>query len=207
MLYLIKSQNYIKIGFTDNLKKRLSEYNIHNPDYSLLDTCTGNQDDEHLIHKLLKNYKHRNEWFHYNDYVIKIWNECKNVLNSGQLIDDLCISKEHVISFLPKETKIIEALNYINSNKSIKNLREIFLYICEKVFYNTGTVDLKDKFREIDSLYRITNSEYRRIINLGIKLGLFEGNSSHFILSKQFLKFNNSTNKKEFLTNVKNVLK
>ena len=82
-----------------------------------------------------------------------------------------------------------------------------FLYICEKVIYSTGTVNMKDKFREIDSLYRITMQEYRRIIKLCIKLGLFEGSSSYFIISKNFLNFNNSNNKSEFILNVKNMLK
>lgn len=209
MLYLIKSQEYVKIGYTDNLKHRLMEYNIHNPCYQLLDTCQGTMENEHTLHKLLKKYKHRNEWFHYNEEVINIWNNCKNILNSGQLIlsEPDKLSKEEVINFLPSETKILEALKYINNCKSINNLKEIFLYICEKVIYSTGTINMKDKFREIDNLYRITMPEYRRIIKLCIKLGLFEGSSSYFIISKNFLNFNNSNNKSEFILNVKNMLK
>lgn len=31
MLYLIRSGNYIKIGFTEDLDSRISQYETHNP--------------------------------------------------------------------------------------------------------------------------------------------------------------------------------
>jgi len=38
MLYLIKSTEYLKIGYTDNLDSRLKQYDTHNPNYELLGT-------------------------------------------------------------------------------------------------------------------------------------------------------------------------
>lgn len=46
MLYLIKSGNYIKIGYSENLEKRLQSYNTHNPNYQLIDTIEGDEDLE-----------------------------------------------------------------------------------------------------------------------------------------------------------------
>lgn len=51
MLYLIKSQQYVKIGFTTDLEKRMSIYTTHNPDFELLDTCIGTLKDEKSLHK------------------------------------------------------------------------------------------------------------------------------------------------------------
>lgn len=77
MLYLIKSGNYIKIGYSENLEKRLQSYNTHNPNYQLIDTIEGNEDLEKTLHHLCKEFKFKNEWFHLNQFIIDIWNKLK----------------------------------------------------------------------------------------------------------------------------------
>ena len=65
MLYLLKSNNSLKIGTTNNLKNRLLTYKTHNPDVELIDVCEGDFEEELEIHFLLKNYRYkkRKEWF------------------------------------------------------------------------------------------------------------------------------------------------
>lgn len=77
MLYLIKSENYIKIGYSENLEKRLQSYNTHNPNYQLIDTIEGDEDLEKTIHRLCKEFKFKNEWFHLNQFIIDVWNNLK----------------------------------------------------------------------------------------------------------------------------------
>ena len=35
MIYLIKSNNYLKIGYTSNIQSRTKAYNTHNPNYEV----------------------------------------------------------------------------------------------------------------------------------------------------------------------------
>ena len=68
MLYLIKSGEYIKVGFSKDvvsLKSRMITYKTHNPNVLLLGLCEGTEEDECNYHKKLDDYKlyNRAEWF------------------------------------------------------------------------------------------------------------------------------------------------
>lgn len=75
MLYLIKSGDYIKIGYSSNMEQRLRTYNTCNPNYELLDIVEGTESDEKDWHERLLLYKYKLEWFHYNSKIIDMWNE------------------------------------------------------------------------------------------------------------------------------------
>ena len=62
MLYLIKSGNYYKIGYTDNIYNRLKEYRTHNPDISLIGVKEGTLEDESNYHKEFSEYITHGEW-------------------------------------------------------------------------------------------------------------------------------------------------
>ncbi len=77
MLYLIKSNNYLKIGFSENestFQNRLHSYKCHNPSFEVLEVCDGTIQDENNLHKLCDEYKYRTEWFYYSEEVLDIWN-------------------------------------------------------------------------------------------------------------------------------------
>lgn len=74
MLYLIKSSDYIKVGFTTNIKNRMKAYNTCNPDYELLDTVEGTEQDETNFHMDISKYFYRGEWFYFNQEIIDLWN-------------------------------------------------------------------------------------------------------------------------------------
>lgn len=78
MLYLIKSGNYLKVGYTKDKTtyyNRMQSYQTNNPDIEILEVVEdGTLKDEKYLHELLKEYKHRNEWFLCNKNVYDIWN-------------------------------------------------------------------------------------------------------------------------------------
>lgn len=55
MLYLIKDRDYLKIGYADNVERRLKEYRTHTLYTELLDTKPGLKKDETALHNLCKN--------------------------------------------------------------------------------------------------------------------------------------------------------
>lgn len=77
MLYLVKSNNAIKIGSTEDVKMRMQEYKTHNPDIELLEISEGTVKEEKELHYELKNYIYKNsrEWFIDCPEVRKIWDD------------------------------------------------------------------------------------------------------------------------------------
>lgn len=81
MLYFIRNhQNYLKIGHTKNLERRLDNYKSHGSEITLLGTCEGTVSLERrlqtiLYHKGLHLYS---EWFKDSPIVYKVWNMAVN---------------------------------------------------------------------------------------------------------------------------------
>ena len=69
MIYLLEDRDYLKIGFTRNLKDRLGAYELHNCYAKLLETKEGTLEDERNLHSLCRAYHYKGEWF----------NNCKEV--------------------------------------------------------------------------------------------------------------------------------
>lgn len=68
-IYIIKSLDVIKIGYTTNLIKRMKSYDTHSPHYKLLyfTNIPDALDVEVFLHKKFKNKKVKGEWFRLND--------------------------------------------------------------------------------------------------------------------------------------------
>lgn len=71
--YLLEQDEYLKIGFTLNLKQRLSQYNTHSAKSNMLYFIKGNE--EKSLHEKFKNYNYRNEWFYYSKIIIEYFKE------------------------------------------------------------------------------------------------------------------------------------
>lgn len=82
MVYLIQSCNFLKIGYTNDIVKRMKQYNTHNPGYSLLSIIEGDIEVEKRLHAKFSKLRYKNEWFCYNDAIL---NEFKT---SGKVSDD-----------------------------------------------------------------------------------------------------------------------
>ena len=75
MIYIIKSTDYIKVGYSqdeETLERRINNYNTHNPEYIILSVYEGSKNNEHDLHVLLSEYKYKSEWFLYNANVLTI---------------------------------------------------------------------------------------------------------------------------------------
>ena len=91
MLYFIKSQNYVKIGYSkdfETLVDRMRSYCTHNPYFILLSfTECGTNEDETDLHYLCAKYKYSTEWFKDDIEVYKIW---ENYVKRKNLIPKNC---------------------------------------------------------------------------------------------------------------------
>ena len=107
MLYFIKSQNYLKIGYSqdfETLIDRMTSYITHNPDFVLLSfTEYGTTKDEKALHKLLKEFNHYSEWFNDNLKVYEIWEE---YIMKKNLVPKNCFYN------FPQDLEKFKSLNY-----------------------------------------------------------------------------------------------
>lgn len=78
MLYLIEDRDYLKIGYSKNLSKRLKAYELHNCYAKLIDSKPGNKQDETNLHELCKNYNYNSEWFFNCSEVKQIFKDYQN---------------------------------------------------------------------------------------------------------------------------------
>lgn len=125
MLYLVKSGNYLKVGFSNNIENREDSYNTDNPDFEFIHTRDGDRKDESYLHKILSSKIHHREWMLYDDYIIylfknivlpseitenfrKDYNKVKNKLNDlQQKYDNLQIDYNELYNTYNKELKQI----------------------------------------------------------------------------------------------------
>lgn len=148
MIYLIKSGNYLKIGFAENVNKRMQCYITHNPDFELLDTKEGTTNDEKIIHKLCSPWLHRNEWFKDVPEVRKFWNDYQetteyNIIKLKEEIEALknklknsvnyeSLKQEYQNKLKDNYEKIAIILNEI-SKVLLENNKQIIINIIERI--------------------------------------------------------------------------
>lgn len=114
MLYLIKDRDYIKIGYTSNLDQRQKAYETTNCYAEVLMTKDGTRKDESNLHKLCDKWHYKNEWFHYDDEIVKIFEEYQP--------DQEERIKKLEIELFTLKTQMQSVINYINKN--VKELEE-----------------------------------------------------------------------------------
>lgn len=84
MVYVLKhpTLDAVKIGFTDNLKRRLRAYQTHAPPgTALLATIPlGTRDTERRLHERLRRYRlsRRGEWFRWTPFVQSVIEDYTN---------------------------------------------------------------------------------------------------------------------------------
>ena len=74
MIYFVKHTAYVKIGFTNDIRNRLSQLQISCPvKLELLGLIKGDEEYETVLHKKFKHLSSNGEWFNYTqeleDYV------------------------------------------------------------------------------------------------------------------------------------------
>lgn len=122
MLYLIKSGNYLKIGYSSNVDKRLESYRTCNPDFTVLDTIEGDEKLEKTLHKICKEFKmaNRQEWFYLDPFIINTWNKLKesNFITIPESINNI---QEINVDYKDKYDKLTkDHCDLISSHKILK---------------------------------------------------------------------------------------
>jgi hypothetical protein len=160
MIYLIRSietdvdtkevYDIVKIGYTkdENSKKRFDTYYLHNPHCKVIYTIPeGTELHEKQIHKKFNKYKHiRQEWFSFNEEVIKFFKENKTSedLDKSLNINFIPIDsteernlkleiRKYFNYYFCKYSKDIDGLNEIN-NKQKEILNKYFELINKRIF-------------------------------------------------------------------------
>jgi len=83
-VYIIKSSNLYKIGYSSNWKKRKQSYDTHNPEYKLVFLYKGNNafKVESYLHKKYYSKNINGEWFNLLDSdIIDIVSYCSCLIN------------------------------------------------------------------------------------------------------------------------------
>jgi hypothetical protein len=89
MIYFIQDKQYVKIGCTDNLDRRIKELQTATPNkLKLLLVMEGSFDTESTLHFLFASYRYRGEWFRYKDklkYCIRGCIDTNNPYNADSI--------------------------------------------------------------------------------------------------------------------------
>lgn len=159
MIYLIESGNFYKIGFTENLKSRMKQYTIHNPDYRLIDNFDGDKEDEKELHELCKEFHHSLEWFNKDERILEIFQEYKNF--------NMNIYNKEIKALKCKFKKLKNNYDYLyeTSNKHDRILQEVLdinkeiLTELKKVYStqeksNIDIIDLKSRLNYLETQFQ-----------------------------------------------------
>lgn len=194
MNYLIKSGNYLKIGFANNFKRRLTNYYTHNPDFQVIDTfAEGTLETENTMHKQLKDLKYKGEWYKYDPKVLNIWNAItKHEINCNPpdfTISNQIVDAEEIIKILTEQYSVVitsyglQKLGQIQDIETIK----LFFFLLKKanngeVIYNS---DLKFELRTKAGIHVSKLSEYIRKLQ---DLNLLSVNKRKLLINSDFVK-------------------
>lgn len=155
MLYFIKSQKYLKIGYTKDestYHKRISTYKTHNPEFEVLDVVLdGTLEDEDKLHQLLTKYSYYTEWFHNCPEVRKVWKKYTKDMKRFNPEE----KQKKSIKNLQKQTIV---------NDKQKKIQEDVDKVFGKECIMSGE-EIKETLRDIYSYYGV-KSVYLEIKNL-----------------------------------------
>ena len=121
MIYLIKSGNYCKIGYSMNKKtffSRMRTYLTHNPSYQILDIRKGTKKTEENIHNMIPSKLHHyGEWFVWSKKIAKIWLHFYKLQIKGSLEDYFKDRNKRINKVIVKEYRNTPYLNFIEPEK------------------------------------------------------------------------------------------
>ena len=85
MMYLLETPNYYKIGYADDIDKRMKSYNTHNPEYALIDQFKGSEFTEKVVHRFLRKIlPYKGEWYEKSDLIIPLWEFIKELVTAWE---------------------------------------------------------------------------------------------------------------------------
>lgn len=125
MIYLLKSNDKLKIGYTANFATRIKSYKTYNPDIEILNMKVGEMEDEKLLHKEFQHLFLFGEWFSYSTDIINRFENYQpksTKILKHTLVDSLT---EHVVN-----------LNMTTDEKRLATVKESARYIYDEIVNN-----------------------------------------------------------------------
>lgn len=192
MIYLIKSGEYVKIGFSENINKRLSILQTGNPiKMEIIDYKEGNKIDEGILHSLCKEFRIRGEWFKDCDQVREIFkNYISKKLDNIKIQDKdfiyVNLNFEELYNLEMPEFRVLiqlfKLVNRFNPNEDILNNLQIKVnkMIRDAIKDKTGLAEstVKNAFTSlVKKGLLLKDGEYKSIYYLNPKF-FFKGNIS-----------------------------
>ena len=99
----------------------MKSYFTHNPDFKLLDECSGDEKIETILHNRLKHLRVKGEWFQKDPEVLSVWGFykviCTEILSSEETLISTKESLKKIREEKSKDTKTI-----INQGEQISTL-------------------------------------------------------------------------------------
>ena len=140
MLYLVRSKERFKIGYTTNLVKRMNTYSTHNPDVKLLAFKEGSKEEEKELHNKYKKYLIKNsEWMDIpKEEILDFIREFdKNAICGTHVVFD----SDTILDLMKLEGKLIDLFLFIAFGQ------ELSLFDTDKdgYFYNNKTFKMQVK--------------------------------------------------------------
>ena len=180
MLYLIKSNKFLKIGYTSNIDNRIKQYKTHNPDIKILSIIEGTREDEKKLHELCKEWKYDSEWFYYSPRIIELFSN--NICNSEIIIRENIVKTYE--EFIPKLCKFKKKLLFDILFKLVEFCEENTMkIILNKLTFKQLAIDLNKTPKTI-------KSSIKELINDNL---IVRYNNDYIINPKYFWKGNDIT--------------
>lgn len=219
MLYLIKSftrnKPILKIGYTDNMENRMSQYFYANPGLELISTRKGDELLEDMIQDYLKflGYQYQkhgklNEWFiddlkvyqvfhiHQEKLENKLWKHRANIFNLGKSVDLLVyeyLRDKNLDSYSGIEYRIIgrNKLEVCKSNKLDVEYQKILdekESTAKYLNYKENKDSLNSEF--LDAFYRTNNfTEKLKLLCEYLKTNDYDRKKLESVISQKYFDY------------------
>jgi DNA-binding XRE family transcriptional regulator len=128
MIYFIQNTEtkHIKIGYSDNVRSRLSDLQISSPhELAILTICEGGIEVEKELHDKFNDHYVRGEWFNPSEELISYINEFKTYIGLRKLRRDKKMTMEEVGKIMSISKQGVSDLEdrYDEGRITINNLR------------------------------------------------------------------------------------
>lgn len=125
MIYLIEDRDYLKIGYAEDVNKRIKQYKTHSLYPKLIKTKIGTVEDEKNLHQLCGQYWVSGEWFKNCPEILDIFNKYEPKLDLLQIKKITCYNLSLIFSCIKHNLKLSNPDNWYRIKpKSIPRTQE-----------------------------------------------------------------------------------
>lgn len=149
MIYLLKAQNLYKIGYANDIDKRMTAYKTHNPFVEWARYTKGSEKDEKKLHQKYKKYRTTGEWFQLPDEIIT------ELIQKFQIVFPYFSTKPLTASEVQEAIKTNNITPLVEASKWYKIFKlsneEVFLHLKSDLLLNQEYTyeELENTFKPI----------------------------------------------------------